>query len=97
MELDLLVNHAGLEGVADDLLAVVGRIDDRMRALEHELDPLRSDWVGEAQEAYGFAKRRWDTAIAEMRDLLQATSVQVRRSNDDYRAADARGARAFGG
>jgi hypothetical protein len=43
------------------------------------------------------AAARWDGAITEMRDLLSSTSQQVTRSNIEYRAADARGARSFGG
>jgi early secretory antigenic target protein ESAT-6 len=96
MELDaLMVNHAGLDEAADDLMHVVTRIDARMGRLEHELAPLRTQWVGDAQQSYAVAKGRWDAAIHEMRDLLQATSRQVATSNADYRAADARGARSF--
>lgn len=96
MELDqLLVNHAGLDAAADDLMGVVARIDERMQTLDRELAPLRRHWVGEAQQAYVVAKARWDAAIAEMRDLLALTSRQVTQSNAEYRAADARGARAF--
>jgi WXG100 family type VII secretion target len=98
MELDgLRVNHQGLDQVADDLMNVVNRIDARMNHLDEELVPLRSHWVGEAQRAYTVAKARWDGAINEMRDLLRTTSQQVTQANADYRAADARGARSFGG
>jgi 6 kDa early secretory antigenic target len=98
MDLDgLKVNHAGLEQAADDLMTIVNRIDDRMGRLGQELAPLRSDWVGDAQQAYAMAKQRWDGAINEMRDLLRSTSQQVRESNAAYRAADARGARSFDG
>jgi len=91
----LMVVHSGLEETAVVLSEVVNAIDVRLDALERDLAPLATSWVGEAQQAYAVAKRRWDASIAEMRDLLQQTSVQVSRSNDDYRAADARGARAF--
>lgn len=97
MELDgLQVVHAGLDRTADDLMGVVNGVDARLRRLEHDLAPLRSSWVGEAQVAYLEAKQRWDAAITEMRDLLRSTSLQVTRSNAEYRAADARGARSFG-
>lgn len=98
MELDgLRVDHTGLDQAADDLMGIVNKIDARMQDLERELDPLRSSWVGDAQQAYLAAKTRWDGAIIEMRDLLRSTSQQVSRSNEEYRAADARGARSFGG
>jgi 6 kDa early secretory antigenic target len=96
MELDgLKVNHAGLDQAADDLIGIVNRIDARMHDLERELNPLRANWIGDAQQAYTAAKARWDTAITEMRDLLRSTSQQVVQSNAEYRAADTRRARAF--
>jgi WXG100 family type VII secretion target len=96
MELDgLKVDHAGLDRAAEDLMGIVNRIDARMQQLEEELDPLRASWIGEAQQAYAVAKARWDGAVDEMRDLLRSTSQQVTRSDAEYRAADARGARSF--
>jgi len=96
MELDgLRVVHSGLDRAADDLNAIVGRIEARLQDLDHDLGPLRSAWVGDAQESYRGAKLRWDTAVGEMRDLLCQASLQVAQSNSSYRGADARGARAF--
>ncbi|MFZ2016763.1 MAG: WXG100 family type VII secretion target [Nocardioides sp.] len=98
MDLDgFRVDHAGLDRVADDLMAVVNRIDARLQGLEGDLAPLRTQWVGDAQRAYVVAQAQWDTAIREMRDLLRGTAHQVTLANDAYRAADTRGARAFGG
>jgi WXG100 family type VII secretion target len=98
MELDgLRVDHLGLDQAADDLRTIVDRIGTRMGRLDEELAPLRTQWVGEAQQAYTVAKARWDGALDEMRDLLRVASLQVAQANADYRAADARGARAFGG
>jgi WXG100 family type VII secretion target len=98
MTLDgLRVNHAALDAAADDLGRTVTAIDGRLGRLDQELAPLRSEWAGNAQQAYAAAKARWDGAITEMRDLLQETSRQVHQSNADYRAADRRGAASFGG
>ena len=96
MTLDgLRVNHAGLDTAAEDLATTVKRIDDRLNRLESELAPLRSDWSGNAQQAYIVAKSKWDTAMNEMKDLLAQTSATVHQSNADYKAADARGAASF--
>jgi len=92
----LLVDHAGLDAAAADLMAIVDRIDARLQGLDRELAPLRGGWVGDAQLAYVAARARWDGAVGEMRDLLHTTALQVRLANDAYRAADARAARAFG-
>jgi 6 kDa early secretory antigenic target len=96
MNLDgLRVNHAGLDRAAEDLYAAVKKIDDRMNRLESELAPLRSDWSGQAQQAYTTAKAKWDMALQDMRNLLDETSRTVYQSNAEYRAADMRGANSF--
>jgi WXG100 family type VII secretion target len=98
MESDgIRVAHAGLERAADDLHAAVRRIDERLDRLAGELAPLRSDWSGEAQQAYELARQRWEQAMGEMRDVLASTGHQVAESNAAYRSADLRGAAAFGG
>ena len=96
MTLDgLRVNHAGLEAAAQDLATTVKQIDDRLNRLESELAPLRSDWTGNAQQSYQVAKTKWDTAMQDMKNLLQDTSATVHQSNADYKAADQRGAASF--
>ena len=52
----LRIDHGGLDTAAADLLAAVQGIDDRLNRLESELAPLRSDWVGNAQQAYAIAR-----------------------------------------
>ena len=89
------VRHSALDQAAADMSNTVKAIDDRMNRLESELEPLRSDWHGQAQTAYTVAKARWDAAIAEMRDLLDQSHRTVSDSNAEYMAADRRGAAQF--
>lgn len=91
------VNHEALRTTAQNMMDTMRRIDDRLNLLESDLQPLRNDWTGDAQQAYHVAKGKWDTAIDEMQLLLKETSTSVARSQEDYAAADARGAAAFGG
>jgi early secretory antigenic target protein ESAT-6 len=96
MNLDgIRVNHGALEQAASDMLQTVKDIDDRMNRLESELAPLKSDWAGNAQQSYTIAKGRWDTAIQDMKDLLNESQLTVTQSNQDYMAADKRGAAQF--
>ncbi len=98
MDLDgIRVVHDGLDRASDGLYAACRRIDERLDRLEAELVPLRSEWTGEAQAAYEAARARWEQAMREMRDVLESTSHTVAESNGAYRAADLRGAAAFGG
>ena len=91
----LRVQHDGLEQASQDLHRAVREIDARLDRLTTELEPLRASWAGQAQEAYHRAKSTWDAAIAEMVELLAETGRTVAASNEEYRAADRRGAAAF--
>ena len=89
------VNHAALDQAAADMYKTVKDIDDRMNRLESELEPLRSSWSGNQQNAYHAAKKQWDWAIEQMRNLLDESHRTVYQSNADYMAADRRGAGRF--
>ena len=91
----LRVQLSALDQAAADLHQTVKVIDDRMNRLESELEPLRSEWAGHAQQAYVQAKATWDRAIQEMRDLLDESHRTVYQSNAEYQAVDRRGAARF--
>jgi len=93
----LLVNHAGLDQIAQDLYNGVQAIDNRMNTLEQDLAPLQSQWDGQAKASYQVEKARWNAAIEEMKLLLADTSRTVTQSNDSFRTADNQGAARFQG
>lgn len=95
MSADLHVRHAGVEAGAADLARGVRALEERLARLESDLAPLRAGWAGEAREAYDDAKRRWDLAIDDLRQLLARTSLAVAAAGADYAAADRRGAGLF--
>jgi len=92
----IVVDHAALDLVTSELRAAVGALDARLQQLSADLAPLASEWQGEAQSAYIVAKVRWDAAIHELRMVLAQAQAAVAESNEEYAAADRRGARAFG-
>ncbi len=89
------VEHGRLDQGSADVMAAAKEIQTRLDTLEDELKPLASDWTGAAKEAYREAKATWDKAIADMIILLQQASSNVDTSNQEYKAADARGAGRF--
>lgn len=94
---EIRVNHAALTAASQNMRETMERINERLDLLEKELQPLRNDWTGRAQETYVTAKGQWDAAIADMQQLLRDTSDSVRDSQEAYAAADAKGAAQFGG
>lgn len=91
----LNVNHGQLETASQDLRTASKSISDRLDSLETSLAPLQAGWTGEAKESYRAAKAQWDLAITEMNALLMQAAAKVQTSNEEYRAADRRGAARF--
>jgi early secretory antigenic target protein ESAT-6 len=89
------VQHGKLDQGSADVMAAAKDIQTRLDTLEDELKPLASDWTGAAKEAYREAKATWDKAIADMIVLLEQASANVDTSNQEYKAADSRGANRF--
>ncbi|CAA9372269.1 MAG: protein of unknown function DUF909 [uncultured Nocardioides sp.] len=89
------VQHGKLEMGAADVMQAAKDIENRLDQLESDLNPLSSDWSGNAKLAYRDAKAKWDQAMTEMITLLQQASQGVDSSNAEYRAADQRGAGRF--
>lgn len=89
------VEHGKLDAGSADVRAAAKDIETRLNTLEDELKPLASDWTGAAKEAYREAKATWDKAINDMIVLLDQAGTNVQTSNDEYKAADARGAGRF--
>jgi WXG100 family type VII secretion target len=93
----LYVDHSALDRIADDLRRGVSAIDARLDRLESDLSPLRSEWGGQARDAYAVAKASWDRAILEMQQVLAQTSAAVAESNAAYARTDRVAASAFRG
>lgn len=93
---ELKVNFGGLEAAAGDIQNSANQIQGRLDELGSQLAPLRADWTGAASEAYQQAKTKWDSAMADMRNLLAEIGSQVSSSNSDYQATENRNASRWG-
>jgi len=91
----LVVDHAALQRMAGELRTAVGTIDARLDRLEHDLGPLRTEWGGQAHDAYAAAKAAWDGAMLEMRAVLADTSRAVLEADAAYAHTDRTAASAF--
>lgn len=91
----LRVNHGALDAAAENMYRTVKKIDESLDNLENDIASKVATWSGDQQEAYRVSKAAWDWAMKEMRDLLDQSKQTVYNSNDEYMAADKRGAGRF--
>jgi early secretory antigenic target protein ESAT-6 len=93
----LAVSFSGLDGISNEIAAGVTALQRRLDALEQDLVPLKSDWTGEAANAYQQAKMKWDGAIADLKATLNQTGTAVQDSRGQYMSTENKNASAFGG
>ncbi|WP_119695997.1 WXG100 family type VII secretion target [Microbacterium halotolerans] len=71
------MQFGAVEMAGSDLGTSAGNIDTKLSEMEEALKPLQADWTGEASEAYLRAKAQWNSALAEMKQILQEMGRQV--------------------
>lgn len=93
---NMKVDFGALDGAASDIKSSGNQIQNRLDTLSHDLQPLQSDWTGNAQQAYQQAKSKWDQAAADMNQLLLQFGDAVSQSNSDYNGAESKNTSLFG-
>lgn len=66
-----------------DLVAGAGRIDTKLDEMESALKPLQSNWTGSASDSYIQAKAQWNSALTEMKGLLNEIGRQVSQDSSE--------------
>lgn len=95
--IDLKVGHAGLDLASQDLGTASQNLDSLRSDLNAELDRLKPQWTGAAQDAYGPARAKWDQAVDEMILLLRDVGTTTSQVNQGFQDTDRRNAGLFGG
>lgn len=76
--------QAGQQGIQKTYSTLVSTLED----LENQLKPMISTWTGAAQEQYLSCKRDWDTAAAQLAQVLSQIGQAVGQAHDNYQAAE---------
>ena len=93
--MDLKVNYGSLSTASGDLGAGAAAIANSLESMDAELQQLRSNWEGDAQEAYLVAKQQWTDGMTGMRDVLAQISRMVDSANQSYNSTDTANAARF--
>jgi early secretory antigenic target protein ESAT-6 len=78
--------------ISSTVNAVNGQLDD----LKAFLAPMVSTWEGTAAETYNALQRQWDTAAAELNQVLAQIATAVGTANEAYQVAENTNTRRFG-
>jgi len=79
------VTFGGLEAAAGNIATQANKVQGSLDDLKARLQPLVASWTGTAAENYNEHQRKWDTAAADLQQVLAAIGTAVQRAAEDYR------------
>lgn len=93
--MELRVNYGALDGASSDLSSGATNIQSALDTMDAELQQLKTNWEGDAQQAYETAKAKWTAGMTGMKDVLAKISQLVAEANTSYNHTDKRNAARF--
>lgn len=74
-------NFAAIAQASADIHATNASINGQLDQLKADIAPMVGEWEGESSTAYQDAQRRWDSAAAELNQVLQSVARAVDDAN----------------
>ena len=71
-----------IAAASGDITQTSARINGLLDELKSQLAPMVSTWTGESAVAYQAAQQQWDTAAADLNQVLATIARAVADSND---------------
>ncbi len=85
-----------ISGAADDIRATSASISGSLADLKSRIQPMVATWEGESSEAYQAAQQQWDTAAAELNQILATIANVVSSGSDRMSDINQRAAASWG-
>ncbi|TQF68904.1 WXG100 family type VII secretion target [Rhodococcus spelaei] len=84
----MLYNFGAIEAVAAGIKSTSGVLDQTLLDLKKYVESLAVVWGGRGAESYQQHQAQWDSAAAELHQILEAIGRAVGTGNDDMNATD---------
>ena len=85
---DIRVQYGVLEAAESNVQSTVNFMNTQLDDLRHYLRPFILKWLGEGSTAYQAVQRTWDTAAADLNQILGLIPPALRETHDLRRTAD---------
>ncbi|PFG21281.1 WXG100 family type VII secretion target [Serinibacter salmoneus] len=96
MSENITVEFGRVAQAAGDIQAGVAALRARLEDMKGQLAAHEANWTGVASQAYRDVQLRWDNALVEMEQVLQAIGAATRASGENFQAREAANAAAWG-
>jgi WXG100 family type VII secretion target len=85
---EIKVTFGELASAQSNITSTVNGVNGQLDDLKSFLAPMVSTWDGAAAETYNALQRQWDTAAAELNQVLAQIATAVGTANDAYQQAE---------
>jgi early secretory antigenic target protein ESAT-6 len=85
---EIKVTFGSLEAAGGNITSAAGKVSSSLDDLKRYLQPLVSTWQGQAHETYQTLQAKWDSAAADLQQVLHSIGVAVHSANEAYRAGE---------
>ena len=79
------VAFGGLESAAGSISSNANKVQGSLDDLKQFLQPLVATWTGNASEEYNAHQAQWDSAAADLQQVMAAIGTAVQRAAEDYK------------
>ncbi|WP_460773579.1 WXG100 family type VII secretion target [Microbacterium sp. GXF7504] len=93
----LEVNPARLTAAADAITAASEAIDEHLAELENAARVLRTQWTGDAEDAFTLAHVAFQDDMVQRTEIVRTISTALTKLAESYARLDLESARALGG
>ncbi|SDF66892.1 early secretory antigenic target ESAT-6 [Lentzea fradiae] len=90
------VTFGELQSASSQINSAYNKITGELEGLEGRVKAVLAGYDGESSEAYNNAQREWDTAAAELAQVLSSVGVAVQQAADAYQEGERRNASRWG-
>jgi early secretory antigenic target protein ESAT-6 len=72
-----------IDALAGDIGARVAAVETRLGDLQSKINNLTAIWEGAANEGFRQTKQQWETAAADLNQVLKKIQIAVNQTNAD--------------
>ena len=84
----ITVDFGHLEGLAGDISSQASTLESTLEDLKSRIKPVVAQWEGTTSEAYNAAQNNWDTAAADLQQVLAQIATAVRAAGESFQQGE---------
>jgi 6 kDa early secretory antigenic target len=85
---EILVTFGELANAQQSVTRIAGQLTAQLEDLRRYLAPLVASWSGQAAQDYQAKQHQWDTAAADLNQVLSQIGVALGHANEGYQQVE---------